>query len=149
MQQRTTLPFHTPTLVKYFFMALPLLEIAGFIYVGSLLGIFMTLLLIIFTTVLGAAVLRHAGMLALWRWQSQINAEASQREATAMTLQMMAGVLLLIPGFITDIFGLLLLIPAIRDKITGHLSQAQYVNKSHQSERVIEGEYTRKDNYKD
>ncbi len=102
-------------ILKTFIFALPILEIAGFIIVGSWIGVIPTLLLIILTSALGIFVLRIQGFVTLAQMQKKLQAgEHPAIEAMSGTLLMFAGFLLFLPGFITDIIGLLLLIPIIR-----------------------------------
>jgi UPF0716 protein FxsA len=100
------------------FLALPFIEIAGFVIVGQEIGVLATLGLVILSAVLGFALLRRQGLSLL----NQMKAEAAsgrvpQREIIHGTLLMFAGILLIIPGFVTDIIGLLLFVPFIRDLI--------------------------------
>jgi len=104
------------SIVALFVLLLPLLEIAGFVIVGSQIGALATVALVVASTVLGAMLLRHQGFGALRRAQAAaaIGGEPD-REIAHGAMILIAGVLLIIPGFITDVFGLLLFIPAIRD----------------------------------
>ena len=99
-------------------VTVPLLELALLIQVGSVLGILPTALLCIFTAVLGATLIRVQGLQTLQRVQSKLD----QREIPAVDLisglmLLIAGVLLLTPGFFTDFLGFLCLIPKLRDFI--------------------------------
>lgn len=102
--------------IALFILILPLLEIAGFVVVGSEIGVLATIGLVIASGVLGSILLRIQGMSALRR--AQIAAQtggAPDREIVHGAMIVLAGLLLIIPGFITDIIGLLLFIPAVRD----------------------------------
>ncbi len=100
------------------FLALPFIEIAGFVIVGSEIGVLATLGLIILSAVLGFALLRRQGLSLLNQMKAETAAgRAPQREIIHGTLLIFAGILLIIPGFLTDIIGLLLFIPFIRDLI--------------------------------
>lgn len=102
--------------IALFILILPLLEIAGFVVVGSRIGALATVGLVIASGVLGSVLLRIQGMSALRR--AQIAAQtggAPDREIVHGAMIVLAGLLLIIPGFITDIIGLLLFIPAVRD----------------------------------
>ncbi|MCI9868046.1 membrane protein FxsA [Rhizobium skierniewicense] len=96
-------------------LAMPILEIAGFIVVGKALGLWLTLGLVLFTSFLGLMILR-AGGLGMVR-DLQNAGKTGEQPAQAMIsggLRVIAGILLFLPGFITDIIGLLLLVPAVR-----------------------------------
>lgn len=104
------------SVIALFILILPLLEIAGFVVVGSRIGALATVGLVIASGVLGSVLLRIQGMSALRRAQIEAQAGgAPDREIVHGAMIMLAGLLLIIPGFITDIIGLLLFIPAVRD----------------------------------
>lgn len=96
-------------------LVLPLLEIAGFVVVGSQIGVLATLGLVLASGVLGAALLRSQSRGALARAQTELRAgrDPSPHLAGAAATAV-AGILLIVPGFLTDIVGLLLLVPAVR-----------------------------------
>lgn len=103
-------------MIAILLLALPLLEIAGFVVVGSEIGVLPTIGLVILSAVAGSLLLRWQGFGALTRIRAQIEAgNPPGRELAHGLMIMFAGVLLLIPGFITDIVGLLLFIPAVRE----------------------------------
>ncbi len=100
------------------FLALPFIEIAGFVIVGSEIGVLATLGLIVLSAVLGFALLRRQGLSLLNQMKTETTAgRAPEREIIHGTLLIFAGILLIIPGFLTDIIGLLLFIPFVRDLI--------------------------------
>jgi UPF0716 protein FxsA len=105
-----------PPLIAILVLALPLLEIAGFVLVGSEIGVLPTIGLVILSAVAGSFLLRWQGFGALGRIRREIDAGNSPgRELAHGLMIMLAGILLLIPGFITDIVGLLLFVPAVRE----------------------------------
>lgn len=96
-------------------VALPFLEIYLIVQVGQLIGVWWTILLLLADAVLGSLLWRSQGR-AVWR---RFNAAVSEgrmphREVIDGVLVIFGGALLLTPGFITDIFGLLFLIPPTR-----------------------------------
>ncbi|HBF30113.1 FxsA family protein [Rhizobium sp.] len=98
-------------------LLLPLAEIAGFVLVGQWLGVLTTLALIVASTLLGIIVLRNNGLTISQKLRSGDIENKPGRLAKAVldgSASMFGGLLLVIPGFITDILGLLLLIPFIR-----------------------------------
>lgn len=106
--------------MRFFFVPLiligwPLAEIAGFVLVGRAVGLWATLGLVIGTAILGAVLLRSQGMHIL----RQISDEGREgrmpaRAVIDAAMIVVAGILLLLPGFITDIIGLALFIPFVR-----------------------------------
>jgi len=93
-----------------FVFLMPLAEIAGFIVVGKMIGVWATLGLVVLSVLLGAALLRIQGIGILQR----ISAES--RNGGDPGREMVHGaMILMLPGFISDIIGLLLFIPAVRD----------------------------------
>ena len=97
------------------FMIVPLIEIAFFVIIGNAIGLWPTLLGVLLTAVAGSLVLKWQGQ-ALF---TEIRATMAQGvlPARALADAMMvgiAGVLLLTPGYFTDLLGILLLIPPVR-----------------------------------
>jgi UPF0716 protein FxsA len=104
------------SLVPLFVLALPFLEIAGFIVVGSKIGVLATLGLIILSIFLGVFLLRLQGLGLIQKIREETAAgRTPKRELVHGVMLVFAAFLLIIPGFITDIIGLLLFIPAVRD----------------------------------
>ena len=97
------------------FIVVPIVEIWAIIEIGSLIGVWPTVALLIADAVLGSLLLRHQGRGA-WRRFNQALAERRfpGREVADGLLIAIGGTLLLTPGFVTDIFGLIYLIPPTR-----------------------------------
>ena len=96
-------------------LALPLLEIAVLIKIGSIIGIWLTLVIIVSTFILGMWVMRLQGKGVARRFMAATRSgEAPVEPMMEATLLMFAGGCLIAPGFITDSIGLVLLIPMIR-----------------------------------
>jgi UPF0716 protein FxsA len=98
------------------FIGVPLIEIAVFIQVGGWLGLAPTLLIVIATAVIGTALLRRQGLATLAR------ARENMAQGTLPVVELfdglcllLAGALLLTPGFFTDALGAVLLVPAFRN----------------------------------
>lgn len=97
---------------------LPLLEIAVFIAVGQAIGILPTVLLTVFTAVTGTLMLRQQGLSLVMRMQAELGeGRAPEAEIMHGALIVMASILLLLPGFVTDGIGLLLFVPPIREAL--------------------------------
>ncbi len=111
-------------LIPLFVLALPFIEIAGFVIVGKQIGVLATLGLVIAAAVLGIILLRVQGFGVMTRIRKELDAGRDPgRELANGVMIMMAGVLLLIPGFFTDIVGLLLFLPPVRRLAWGFLSK--------------------------
>lgn len=105
-----------PFAVTALFVLLPLAEIATFVVVGSKIGALTTVALTIASSIVGAVLMRWQGFGILARLQREMERGGSPgREIAHGAMVLLAGVLLLIPGFLTDVVGLLLFIPPVRD----------------------------------
>jgi UPF0716 protein FxsA len=105
-------------MLPFLFLIVPVLEITVFIMVGSRIGVLPTILLVLATAVAGATLLRVQGFGVLARIRMQMEAGGLPgRELGNGAMILAAGLLLLTPGFITDTIGLLLFVPAVRDRI--------------------------------
>lgn len=104
------------------FLLVPFAEIAAFIKVGSLIGLGPTLLIVILTALTGIVLLRAQGLATLREARASLQrGEMPVEQVVHGLLLAAAGVLLLIPGFVTDTLGLLLFVPAIRLRLAKHL----------------------------
>lgn len=103
-------------LLAILFTALPLLEIAGFVVIGGRIGLGLTLLWLLVAAMLGLALIRHGGLNALIKLQTALN---EQREPGHSLIDgavmVVAGLLLIVPGFVTDFLAVILLLPATRN----------------------------------
>ena len=97
------------------FIAVPIAELAVIIQVGQAIGVWWTIGLLIADSLLGSWLMRHQGR-ATWRRFNEAVAggRVPTREVLDGALVIFGGALLLSPGFITDIFGLILLVPPSR-----------------------------------
>jgi UPF0716 protein FxsA len=99
-------------------LALPLIEIALFIVIGQAIGLLPTLFGIVLTGVIGALVLRWQGVAVLSELQVRLQSgEMLARQMGDAMLIGLAGLLLLLPGYFTDLIGLVLLVPWTRELI--------------------------------
>jgi len=97
------------------FLLVPLAEIYFLIVVGGWIGAFPTVALVVLTAVLGAALARHQGLATLQRLQQTIGrGEPPALEMLEGALLLIGALLLLTPGFFTDLAGFACLIPATR-----------------------------------
>jgi UPF0716 protein FxsA len=109
----------------------PLAEIAGFVIVGKAVGLWITLALVIGTAMLGLSLIRGKGMQIL----REISAEGKQGRMPAGSLVegamvVVAGILLMLPGFLSDIVGIALLIPPVRRLIWTLIGRRVVVTQS-------------------
>jgi UPF0716 protein FxsA len=109
-------------LIPLFVLLLPLAEIACFIVVGRRIGLFATLSLVVLSAVAGVVLMRIQGFGVLSRLrQSGQNGRAPGKELLDAAMILIAGILLLIPGFLTDIVGLALFLPPVRSLLWNRL----------------------------
>lgn len=104
-----------PGLIPLIVIIVPIIEITLFVQIGGAIGLGWTLLVILATAMLGAHAIRRQGIDALARAQTQMaTGKPPVGEIVHGVLILMAGILLLTPGFMTDALGFLLLFPATR-----------------------------------
>jgi UPF0716 protein FxsA len=97
------------------FLIVPLIEIALLIKIGSYIGIWLTLCIVIGTAMLGASLSHHEGLKTWWRLQQKLASGAlPDEELLDGILILVAGAALLTPGFLTDAIGFTLLYPGTR-----------------------------------
>lgn len=153
------------------FILVPVIELAVLIKVGSHIGVLWTLALIFLTAVIGVAILRAQGLATLMRANRKLEEGAiPAKELAEGFLLALAGAMLLTPGFVTDGFGFILLIPAVRSALVGSvlnvlkvrtvggMSRTVYrerevyeqppeerIHHSNQRPETIDGDYRRED----
>jgi len=99
-------------------LGLVVAEAAVFLLVAQLLGSFTTLFLLFATSVLGGLVLGRMGKRLAGRLADMLSQrDLAMTEASGGVLTMIGGLLLVLPGFLTDAVGLLLLIPAVQRRL--------------------------------
>lgn len=97
------------------FLAVPLIEIALFIQIGGLIGLWPTLGIVILTAIAGTYLVRSQGLSELNRLRGSLSDLNDPTEPLAHgAMILFSGALLLTPGFFTDAVGFLLLVPGIR-----------------------------------
>jgi UPF0716 protein FxsA len=134
----------------------PIIEIGLFIQVGGAIGLWPTLLIVILTAFVGTSLMRAQGIMTLNRLQNSLSDGTNPADPIAQgAMILVAGVLLLTPGFFTDAMGFALLIPPVRVLIikwassrisSGGFSFATSTRNHPQdpaaSGHVIDGEYS-------
>lgn len=97
------------------FLIVPLVEIALFIQIGGLIGLWPTLAIVVLTAILGTYLVRNQGLQALADVQRSFERLDNPSQPLAHgAMILFSGALLLTPGFFTDAVGFALLVPAVR-----------------------------------
>ncbi len=105
-----------PLLIVFF---IAYIEITLFIKVAQVIGVLLTLSLVILTSFVGVSLVKAQGVKILGQMQIKLaNGENPAAEMIKSVSTLLAGFLLLIPGFFTDFLGLLLLLPPLQNKLT-------------------------------
>lgn len=100
------------------FVAIPVAEIALFIAIGSRIGLGPTLGLVLATAALGAYLVNSQGGTVARRARAALRAgQFPGVELANGAMVILGGVLLLTPGFLTDVVGLLLMVPGVRERL--------------------------------
>ena len=129
----------------------PLIEIYLFIQIGGQIGAFNTILIIMLTAVIGIFFVRLQGLSTLRSGVTQLyRNQIPIYELISVAALALAALLLIIPGFATDIFGFLLVMPFTRNIIFRYFEKKyekkNNYTKTNQKDDLIEGEYEDKDN---
>ena len=123
-------------------IGIPLIEIYLFIKIGSQIGAFNTVLLILTTAVAGVAYARYEGFNTLKSGLSQlVKNQIPVYEIISGATLAFAAFLLIFPGFATDILGILLVIPITRRLILGIFINKKKYEKKSEKKNYIDGEF--------
>ena len=134
-------------------LIIPFAEIYLLLLVGGIIGAFPTIFLVVFTAALGAWLLRQQGFATFRRFQENLaQGMIPAYEMIEGPIILLGGLLLLTPGFITDILGFACLIPPLRKKIAQYVIEHHLIQAggSFQQERaaeknVLEGEFRKEE----
>ena len=122
-------------------LSIPLIEIYLFIKVGSYLGAFNTISLILITAIIGVIYARYEGFNTLKSGMTQlIKNQLPIYEIVSGAVLAFAALLLILPGFATDILGLLLIFPPTRKLLFKKVTN-KYSNKNNKKQDFINGEF--------
>ena len=137
------------------FLLVPVVELYLLIKVGGVIGAFPTVVLVVLTAVIGAALARHQGLATLQRLQATMaRGEAPALEMFEGVLLLAGALLLLTPGFLTDLLGFACLIPVTRRALAFRVLQrftrvtpgsASGKPSEMGQPRTIEGKFRRED----
>lgn len=134
-------------------LVVPLAEIYVLIEVGSEVGAVAAVALVVLTAVVGAALMRAQGLATLLRARAAMaRGETPALEMLEGAVILVAGALLLTPGFLTDAVGFACLIPSVRQRLllaAVRLRPAGPGRDRVRGRRVIEGEYRRREEDRD
>ena len=123
------------------FISIPLIEIYLFIKVGSFIGAFNTISLILITAIIGIVYARYEGFNTLKSGMSQlVKNQLPVYEIVSGAALAFAALLLILPGFATDFLGFLLIFPPTRKLLLKKVSN-KYSNKNNKKEDFINGEF--------
>ena len=126
-------------------ISIPLIEIYLFIKIGSYIGAFNTVSLILITAIVGIIYARYEGFNTLRSGMSQlIKNELPVYEIISGATLAFAALLLILPGFATDLMGLILIFPPTRKLILKNFSK-KYTSKNKNKKDYIDGEFEDKD----
>ncbi|EMC2456480.1 membrane protein FxsA [Vibrio cholerae] len=121
-------------ILLFLFIAVPVIEIALFIQVGGVLGVWPTIALVLLTAIIGASLVRSQGLQTLLTVQQRLaQGQLPAQQILEGVMLAVAGVLLLTPGFFTDILGMLVLLPAPRAYFAKQLMSRVVVGNIHAS----------------
>lgn len=138
-----------------FFLIVPFLEIYLLLQIGGIVGVMPTVLLVVFTAVLGAWLLRKQGFATFQRFQQSLaKGEIPAYEMIEGPILLVGGALLLTPGFFTDAFGFACLVPQLRRKFAKYMIENHMISAfsdpplqqtKTKQENIIEGEFKQDD----
>ena len=143
-------------LLLILFLLVPIAEIWLLIEVGSVIGAVATVGLVVLTAVAGAALMRVQGLATLFRARSAMaQGEVPALELLEGAVILVAGALLLTPGFVTDAAGFACLVPSLRRRLVLSALNLRPVGPHpggrgpRNDPRTLEGEYRRTDDRND
>ena len=133
-----------PLLLLAVFICIPLAEVWLFIEIGGVVGTLWTVALCVMTAIAGASLVRLQGRSTLVRARESVRVgRMPLDEMFGGVCILVAGVLLLVPGFFTDVVGFLLLMPPVRGVLRQYLARRIHVQTMHARAdgRVVDGEW--------
>lgn len=150
-------------LLPFLVLLFPVLELAVLIKIGGELGVLATIVLLFIDAVVGLYLIRIAGPATLWRMRARIESgQAPEQEMLGGLLLGVAGLLLFIPGFVSDLLAILCLLPFTRSLLSRQFGRKMGASRNPQDAdfgqggnpqprrneppQTIDGEWERKDN---
>lgn len=143
----------------FIFVLIPIAEVYAFINVGDEIGVLKTLLLCVATALIGGLIVRYQGLETLMKAKSSLRSGGIPLDAFFDGICIViAGALLLTPGFVTDTFGFCLLIPPLRHGLKNMLiksgkfnmagnnqENSSFTRPNTSNDDIIEGNYEKVD----
>ncbi|MDO9142230.1 MAG: FxsA family protein [Methylobacter sp.] len=134
-------------------LIVPFAEIYLLLQIGGIVGVFPTIFLVVFTAALGTWLLRQQGFATFQRFQANLaQGVIPAYEMIEGPIILVGGVLLLTPGFITDMIGFACLIPSLRRRIAQYVIENQLVQAgapfqqaATADKNVLEGEFRKEE----
>jgi UPF0716 protein FxsA len=127
---------------RYIFILLPIIELIIFIEVGSYIGSFNVILSIIFTIFLGYYLIKSKIRNISFDIKNISNIQDMYKQYTSSIYSFLAGILLIVPGYFTDILGLFLLLPFFRPQLSQYFNYKNKANHTKDSKKhIIDGDY--------
>jgi UPF0716 protein FxsA len=131
------------------FLSVPLIEIYFLIQIGDVIGAGFTLFMIVLTAVIGAGLVRVQGLTTLARAQQEmLSNRVPTMEVIEGALLLLAGAMLLIPGFVSDALGFLILVPPLRQALVRRFLRNRvtpaaqvYEGQARDDDRIIDIDY--------
>ncbi|TVR47546.1 MAG: FxsA family protein [Rhodobacteraceae bacterium] len=125
-------------------LAVPIIEIALFVQVGPVLGVFGTLAEVLASAALGVILMRREPQRNAAELRATLEQEQSPASPLAHSaLRLFGAILIVLPGFFTDFMGLLLLVPPVRHILLVQLLTRLRDRHAQGDVTIIEGEYHR------
>nr|VFJ91175.1 MAG: UPF0716 protein FxsA [Candidatus Kentron sp. LFY]VFJ97133.1 MAG: UPF0716 protein FxsA [Candidatus Kentron sp. LFY]VFK13519.1 MAG: UPF0716 protein FxsA [Candidatus Kentron sp. LFY] len=144
-------------LLFLFFLLTPVVEIYFLITVGSVIGVWLTVVLVVSTALIGAYFVKQQGLSTLFRIRDGVYSHDGEPFTDLLegVVIVVAGALLLTPGFVTDMIGFVFLVPSWRraviyrflhgDNISSVMSSRAYRSTNGSTGSVIEGHFRQED----
>jgi UPF0716 protein FxsA len=141
-------------LILLILLIIPFVELYLLLEVGSFLGVFPTIFMIVFTGLLGVWLFRQQGFATLKRFQDSVaKGEIPAYEMIEGPILLLGGALLIAPGFFTDLLGFACLIPPVRKAIAKYVIENYLVlpptaspfSQPMKEKAAIEGEFRKED----
>ena len=126
----------------YIFILLPIVELIIFIEVGSYIGSLNVIISIIFTIFLGYYLIKSKIKNISLNMMNISNIQDVYQQYTSSFYSFLAGLLLVVPGYLTDVMGLLLLLPFLRPQLSKHFNFKHKSGRSNNDKNnIIDGNY--------
>jgi UPF0716 protein FxsA len=123
------------------FLSIPLIELALFIIIGGEIGVGPTLLLVVGAAVLGSFIIQNQGISVLDATRKSLDQGRLPQQSLFETLcNVLGGLLLIIPGFFSDMLAVALLVPAVRNYFRRRMARHFNIDMTAQAD-IIAGEY--------